>query len=162
MSKKEEFLKAYTEAKPKGINCVTLFIHMPTGETESIVNPNVEEKMKYIDKTYNDDLVHANCSTIYIEDYLFVEESQGLTFGFALDALQDGKKVARKGWNGKDMYVYYVPSAEYKACTEVARQEFGEMVPYEPYFAIKNVKGTISTWVPSINDCLADDWEVVE
>ena len=32
-----------------------------------IVNPNVEEKMKYIDRTYNEDLVHANCKDIYIE-----------------------------------------------------------------------------------------------
>jgi hypothetical protein len=36
------------------------------------------------------------------------------------------------------------------------------MVEYEPYLAIKNVKGTVSTWVPSINDCLAEDWMEVE
>ena len=31
---------------------------------------------------------------------------------------------------------------------------------YNPYMAIKNVDGTISTWVPSVNDCLAEDWFV--
>ena len=25
------------------------------------MNPNIEEKLKYIDRTYNDDLVHCNC-----------------------------------------------------------------------------------------------------
>ncbi|MDC0801537.1 DUF2829 domain-containing protein [Clostridium paraputrificum] len=84
------------------------------------------------------------------------------SFGFALEVLKNGGKVTRRGWNGKGMYIYYVPAAKYKACTKAAREEFGDMVPYEPYFAIKNVKGTISTWVPSINDCLAEDWEVVE
>lgn len=162
MTKKQELFKAYQEIKCKALDCVTLFIHMPTGETESIVNPNVEEKMKYIEKTYNDDLVHVGCNQIYIEDYLFVEACEGVGFDYALSALKDGKKVARTGWNGKGMYVYYVPGAEYEACTKTARKEFGNKVPYEPYFAIKNVKGTISTWVPSINDCLAEDWELVD
>ena len=29
-----------------------------------------------------------------------------LTFGGALEALKEGKKVARTGWNGKGMYLY--------------------------------------------------------
>jgi hypothetical protein len=33
---------------------------------------------------------------------------------------------------------------------------------YNPYLAIKTVQGSVSTWVPSINDVLAEDWEVVE
>lgn len=37
----------------------------------------------------------------------------------------------------------------------------GAMVPYNPYLAIKNVDETVSTWVPSINDCLADDRQVI-
>lgn len=85
-------------------------------------------------------------------------------FGYAIDQLIAGKKVAREGWNGKGMYVYYVPGNKYDALTEAAKEIAGEdgKVQYEPYFAIKNVKGTISTWVPSINDCLAKDWYVVE
>lgn len=162
MTKKQELLKAYEELQGKELDCIVLFIHMPTGEQESITNPNVEEKIKYIINTYNDDLVHRGCGEIYIEEYLFVEASDGIGFDYALAALKDGSKVARKGWNGKGMYVYYVPGAEYRSCTEVARQEFGDMVPYEPYFAIKNVKGTVSTWVPSINDCLAEDWYVID
>lgn len=29
------------------------------------------------------------------------------------------------------------------------------------FFYIKNVNETLSTWVPSVNDCLAEDWIVV-
>ncbi len=85
-----------------------------------------------------------------------------MNFGKALEAVKEGKRIARKGWNGKGMYVYYIPANSYKACTEVARKEFGDMVPYNPYFAIKNVNNTVSTWVPSVNDCLSEDWYIVE
>ena len=84
-----------------------------------------------------------------------------MNFGEALEAVKEGKRIARKGWNGKGMYVYYVPDNSYKAITEVARKEFGDTVPYNPYFAIKNVNNTVSTWVPSVNDCLAEDWYVL-
>ena len=32
-----------------------------------------------------------------------------MTFGIAIEALKKGKKVARAGWNGKGMFLYYVP-----------------------------------------------------
>lgn len=85
-------------------------------------------------------------------------------FGQALDALKNNKKVAREGWNGKDMFVYLVGEASYPAQTGVAKDHFGEesMVPYNAYMAIKNVNNTISTWVPSVNDCLSEDWYIVE
>lgn len=87
-----------------------------------------------------------------------------MNFGEAIEALKAGKRVARNGWNGKGMFVYYVPANKYKSCTptgDLLADENG-MVKYNPYFAIKNVNGTVSTWVPSINDCLAEDWGIVE
>ena len=89
------------------------------------------------------------------------KELTGHNFGVALQALKDGKKVARTGWNGKGMFVYYVPGGKFPSLTDVAKQEFGDMVTYNPYFAIKTVNHTVSTWVPSINDCLAEDWEIL-
>ena len=85
------------------------------------------------------------------------------SFGDALIALKDGKRVSREGWNGKGMFVYHVPAASYPAQTGAAKSFFGEsaMVPYAAYLAIKNVNGTVSTWVPSINDVLAEDWSVI-
>jgi hypothetical protein len=61
------------------------------------------------------------------------------------------------------MFVYYVPANKYKSITKIGDSIADKqgMVEYEPYFAIKNVKGTVSTWVPSVNDCLADDWYIV-
>ena len=67
--------------------------------------------------------------------------SSGLTFGDALQALKAGKRVARAGWNGKGMFVYYVRAAA--------------------YLALKGVDERVSPWVPSINDVLAEDWVVL-
>lgn len=90
--------------------------------------------------------------------------SSGLTFGDALQALRAGKRVARAGWNGKGMFVYYVRAAAYLAQSEAAKTYFGEnaYVPYAPYLALKGVDERVSPWVPSINDVLAEDWEVLE
>ena len=86
-----------------------------------------------------------------------------MNFGAALEAIKAGKRIARTGWNGKGMFVYFVPPASYPVQTGAAKAHFGEgaMVPYNAYMAIKNVDGTVSTWVPSVNDCLASDWGVV-
>lgn len=83
-------------------------------------------------------------------------------FGHAIKQLKAGKKVQRHGWNGKGMFVYYVPGGAYKTQTEVAKKDFGSHVEYEPYLAIKNVRGTVNTWAPSVADCLAEDWELVD
>ena len=89
--------------------------------------------------------------------------NEHMDFGGAIVALKVGKKVARAGWNGKGMFVYFVPPASYPVQTGAAKAHFGEgaMVPYNAYMAIKNVNETVSTWVPSVNDCLAEDWEIL-
>ncbi len=90
--------------------------------------------------------------------------TSGLSFGMAIEALRVGLRVARAGWNGKGQFVYLVPAASYPVQTSAAKSFFGEeaLVPYNAYFALKGVEGVVSTWVPSITDCLALDWEVLE
>lgn len=82
--------------------------------------------------------------------------AQALTFGDAIHMLKMGKKVARAGWNGKGMFVWLVGGHEQ------ASEFNADHVFFNDYFVIKNVNETLSTWVPSINDCLAEDWSVVD
>jgi hypothetical protein len=86
------------------------------------------------------------------------------TFQGALAALKDGRRVARAGWNGKGMFAYMVPAASYPVQTGAAKAHFGDgsLVPYNAYFALKGVDETVSTWVPSVSDLLAEDWHVIE
>jgi hypothetical protein len=85
-----------------------------------------------------------------------------MNFGEVLEAVKQGQRAARIGWNGKGMYIYYVPGGDYATQTESAKREFGDFAHYNPYLAIKNTQGSVSTWVPSINDCLAEDWVIVK
>ena len=73
-----------------------------------------------------------------------------MNFGQALEALKNGEKVARKGWNGKGMYVKLDKGGDY---------EFSELYPF---FVIKNILNSFNTWVPSVSDILAEDWEVIK
>jgi hypothetical protein len=114
---------------------------------------------------YDDGYTSWSPKDVFEEAYRAIEGAgQMMTFGDAVHMLKLGKKVARFGWNGKGMFVYLVPAASYPVQTGAAKSHFGEgaLVPYNAYLAIKNVDDTVSTWVPSINDVLAEDWRVLD
>lgn len=79
----------------------------------------------------------------------------GLTFGLAIEALKLGKKVARAGWNGKGQYVRLIPSWTYTDGVDDNRRN-------NPLMGITTVDGSVSSWVPSCPDVLAEDWQIVE
>ena len=90
--------------------------------------------------------------------------THGMTFGLAIEAMKQGAKVARAGWNGSGMFAYYVPANSYPAQTGVAKHHFGNgaLVPYRAYLALKTAQGDVATWAPSCSDALAEDWIIVE
>ncbi len=67
--------------------------------------------------------------------------------GEAVQALREGRRVARAGWNGKGMYL-------------ALRLEF-ESAETEPYVYLTAAEKTIP-WSCSQADLLADDWAIVE
>lgn len=82
-----------------------------------------------------------------------------MTFGDAIIAIKEGNKIARDGWNGKNMFVFLVPGQMVFAQSDTAKEYFGaDLVPYNPSMVIKNVDNTVSSWVPSCNDVLSEDW----
>ena len=88
-----------------------------------------------------------------------------MNFGQALEQLKQGTKVARAGWNGKGMFLYYVPANKYPA----TRNEHGtmigvfedDMIPYGAYIAMKTAQNNVVPWLASQTDVLAEDWETV-
>lgn len=93
----------------------------------------------------------------------------GMTFGMAIEAMKRGKKVARRGWNGKGMYLWLLPAANVKAewCKEehlkaLAEQNGGE---FECLASIrmKTADNKVLTgWLASQTDMLSDDWVIIE
>ena len=86
-----------------------------------------------------------------------------MDFGDAIRAMKAGKKVARAGWNGKGMFVFLVAGSNFAVSRPplLGIFEEGHQITYRPHIDIKNVDGSVSTWVPSIGDVLAEDWQIV-
>ena len=84
-------------------------------------------------------------------------------FGWALDQLRAGRKLARQGWTGKGMFLYYVPANSYAPQTDIAKEAFGgNLVPYGAYVAMKTAQENVVPWLASQTDMLTDDWVVVD
>lgn len=99
----------------------------------------------------------------------------GLTFGDALFFLKQGKKVARKGWNGKGMYLVLREggvswSADdvmtFPECVKPAPENMksvtGACVDLLPTICMKTADNKILTgWLASQTDVLCGDWCIV-
>lgn len=92
------------------------------------------------------------------------------SFGDAINFLKAGKKVARKGWNGKGMFLVLCPGSEVpadhmrvKPVKKFYQQEGRTSVIIAPHIDLKAADGTYVTgWLASQTDMLADDWFTVE
>lgn len=86
--------------------------------------------------------------------------NNALNFGQAIEALKQGKKVARVNWNGKGMYILLQTPDEnskmnrpyiYMECPNGSTKQFGET---------KNEFDRVP-WLASQTDMLSEDWVVV-
>ena len=113
--------------------------------------PNDERHLGYISWSPKD---------VFEKSY---KENEFLTFGQAIESAKQGKKVARKGWNGQGMFAYIVPANSYSPQTGVAKEYWGDkLVPYRAYWALKTAQEDVATWSPSGSDSLAEDWLIVD
>ena len=77
-----------------------------------------------------------------------------MDIGGAVFALKAGNKVARKGWNGKDMFLLYSAGGTYNAVDL-------EVGPLIPFVVMKTTQDQFVPWLCSQTDLLATDWEEV-
>lgn len=103
------------------------------------------------------------------------QASGGLSFGHALVAMEQGRKVARKGWNGKGMWVALMPgscfppefakpghAAKHRA-DELPEQTAGLTINLMPHIDMRAADGSMVVgWLASQTDMLAKDWHIVE
>jgi hypothetical protein len=102
-----------------------------------------------------------------------IRNSKNLTFGDAIKRAKEGCKVARQGWNGKGMYIAYMPGMKLAAYNDqsaecrvndrtsgfVGKDTELEILPYFAMFTAD--KKWLPGWLASQTDMLADDWVVV-
>jgi len=109
---------------------------------------------------------------------------ENLNFGQAIEALKQGKCVARKGWNGKGMHLWLNKGSfdaellgfnsenhpDYPHGSTIDGVDLGlfqlgekDTVTRLPNINMKTAAGsTVTGWLASQTDMLAEDWEIVE
>jgi hypothetical protein len=68
-------------------------------------------------------------------------------FDMALIRLKTGARMARRGWNGKGMFVRHIDAGGVVGGRRMA-----------PFLEFATAQGDLVPWVASQTDLLADDW----
>jgi hypothetical protein len=90
-----------------------------------------------------------------------------MDFGMAIVALKRGEAVARKGWNGKGMFLTLQPGSEVNGSdmrNDNAKNYYADCkCKIAPHIDMKAADGTyVVGWLASQTDMLAEDWEIVK
>ena len=89
-----------------------------------------------------------------------------MNFGQALEAIKEGKKVTRTGWNGRGMYLWLLPKADIQKSwikdpmlLSLYEELNVEVLTCEAAIRMKTAQGTVLTgWQPTQVDMLSEDW----
>lgn len=88
-----------------------------------------------------------------------------MSFGLALEALEKGCRVAREGWNGKNMWLILTPG---RVINSVEPNSFYERCGFEApvticgHIDMKAADGSMVVgWLASQSDMLSKDWIIV-
>lgn len=96
-------------------------------------------------------------------------ETNGLTFGLAIEALKKGLRVARAGWNGKGMWLVLVPGQKNVNFSQgspyyKAGLASGEILAHIDMYTT-NAEGRramLPGWLASQTDMLSEDWMIID
>lgn len=87
-------------------------------------------------------------------------EETTFNFGVAIEQMKRGRKVARKGWNGKNMYIRYVDPYTDKVYRVTEHEPIdGTLMAY---IGMKTADNGFIPWLASQADMLAEDWVFVD
>lgn len=131
-------------------------------------NKGIAEQEGYHVK-YPDNYESWSPKEVFEEAY---RECDGMTFGLAIEAMKKGHKVARKGWNGKGMFIYIQEGRKtyfHNLKWEVQKQLTNEKVTDKDgrvticsHIDMKTTDGSLVIgWLASQTDMLSEDWYIV-
>ena len=109
-----------------------------------------------------DDMLREDWMIANEENCPIVCDKAVFSFDDAIAYLKKGRKVARKDWNGKGMFLFVADEIHFFTKTELKKKND------EPYDVLPSI--TMKTadnkcvvgWVPSQTDMLAEDWVFAE
>ena len=82
-----------------------------------------------------------------------------MNFGTAIELCKEGKRIRRRGWNGKSQYVELATRISYVnsrgECINLDHENIGNQA-----LAFSGTSGVQLGWLASQADMLATDWEI--
>lgn len=85
--------------------------------------------------------------------------TEGCTFGQAVELLKSDYKLARKGWNGKGMFLFLVSRGAWDFECYIHGVDGLHTLPF---ICMKTADGKLVPWLASQSDILAEDWVLAE
>ena len=83
-----------------------------------------------------------------------------MDFGSAIKLLKEGKKLARKGWDGVNQYIELVKNISYKNQVDEIINVEHLTTENKAIAFVDNISGIELGWFASQADILAEDWEI--
>ena len=84
-----------------------------------------------------------------------------MNFDEALNAVKNGKKAKRSGWNGKDQFIELATNVSFvRPNGEVVNVNHKDMG--NEAIAFHGTSGIQLGWLASQSDMLSEDWEVID
>lgn len=111
---------------------------------------------------------------IFEKTYDEADSPSSMCFGDAIEVLKQGGAIRRSGWNGKGLFVIkqvpahiesdIIPKMQSlpQSAKDIIMSRENKVIDYTNQMLIINPDGRADSWVPSVSDVFAEDWEIVE
>lgn len=148
-------------AQYQKVSTVNAEVALSAGVTATNWGDQVYDKGDYL-VTNPDGETYPVKPHVFLRDYVPVQP-EFLTFGDVVAGLKEGNRYARKGWNGKGMFIFLVGGSRFHVNREPLLSILGEgtEVDYHAHVDMRTATGQIVPWLCSQSDLLAEDWEEV-
>ena len=107
---------------------------------------------------YPDGYMSWSPKNVFEEAYM---PCTAMNFGLAIEAAKMGRRIARRGWNGKNQYVELAQCISYVNANGDAVNAEHEAMGNKA-LAFVGTSGVQLGWLASQADMLAEDWYIVE
>lgn len=148
---------------------------LPTGQISNHYENRYWElfDIPRLDKAWEWDGHTSEEALTRLENYLLMIKPDSMNFGDAIKILKQGGVIRRKGWNGKGLMVFKQVPAHIDSDIIPKMQSLPQsakdlilgrkgFIDYTSQCLIYNENtGRADSWVPSISDVFAEDWEIV-
>ena len=172
---KQELINIFNEVKEAGKD-IGVEVTIPGQDTTEIIinrNENIDNKLEFYKKAYDDNCVHCMNNQVKIINAFAIEfftrvtdnelanKENTMDFGEAIKLLKQGKKMQREGWNGKKQYIELASNISYiNADSQIINVEHDAIG--NKAIAFVGTSGIQLGWLASQADMLAEDWRIVQ